>query len=88
MSADLIVERNDLVAIVRTEQDEIPRVRLPDESFDRLHRQRVRPVRREWVFALEHDHLAVHKARAASAALQVHSLSIECREEPDAGMLA
>jgi len=34
MCADLVIERDDLVPVVRAEEDEIARVRLPHESLD------------------------------------------------------
>ena len=87
MRPHLIVEGDDLVAVVRPEQHQVARVRLPHQCLDRADRERIPPVRIERVRALEHLHDAVGDTRPASAALNVHPLRVERRDQADPRML-
>src|SRR5437868_11189637 len=87
MRADLVVERHDLVPVIRPEDRDVPGIRLPDEVLHRAHDALAGAVWIEWILAREHLERAIGDARASQAAFQMYECPNASSKQADARML-
>src|SRR5437868_2133535 len=85
--ADLIVERHDLIAVIRTENGNVTRIGLRHEVLDRANPQLAGFVRLERVPSLQHLEPAVDDDRAPDGTLEMHRGSVARCQQSDTRML-
>src|ERR1051325_10604909 len=84
--ADLVIEADDLVAIVSAEEHEITGVGLPHESLDGAGELWLRTIRLQRVRAAHPRDLAVDDQGAPLCALDPYTVAIDGANETDARM--
>src|ERR1043166_8524025 len=84
--ADLIVERHDLVAVIRAEDGNVSCIRLPNEMFDGAHDPLLGAVRIQRIPAVEHLDISVDDDCATDLALDMYRRPVSGSEQSDARM--
>src|SRR5438874_6158474 len=84
--ADLVVEADDLIAVVGAEEHEVAGVRLPDESFDGAGERGLRAV---WLEGIAPPHVvdrAIPDHAVALRALDANGVALDGADEPNSRM--